>query len=218
MSIVKDPFSDYGYSDFYNRCKQIAIDFGCEQDQSGDLVLPSNSEKKVTFLDAEHISYKKSNIEDDEFHSLKNYATDKKISILYLDLSGNKRITDKGLEYLANFTTLESLNLSFCAISDIGLKSIANLKNLKSLNLTGCRNITADGIASLNQVNKSLVIKCEEVEEPNEDSEQDEDSERGSTSSLFSYTKDDDLDSFAHFIDRQDRDFRSCDMVDVDLD
>ncbi len=50
-----------------------------------------------------------------------------------------RRLTDAGLESLADLPALETLHLNATPITDAGLKHLAQIKTLKSLNLTDCQ-------------------------------------------------------------------------------
>jgi len=70
-----------------------------------------------------------------------------------LNLSGNwnftSRVSDSGLEHIADLTTLQNLDLSFSAISEDGLKHLRNLKNLRALSFYFCPNVRDEGVAHL---------------------------------------------------------------------
>lgn len=95
-------------------------------------------------------------------------------AIIALNLSENRKVSNKGLEILAFFpqlvelnlsscdltteglqhlvklTRLEKLDLSYCnRISDLSFKVIRTLPRLRELNLKGCARITHGGIARL---------------------------------------------------------------------
>ena len=56
-----------------------------------------------------------------------------------LHLNHCRRLTDAGLESLADLPALETLHLNATPITDAGLKHLAKIKTLKSLNLTECQ-------------------------------------------------------------------------------
>lgn len=65
----------------------------------------------------------------------------------HLSLMGCRQITDNGLEKIMSLTTLEYLDVRGCRnITDRGLLSLANMKSLKEILLGGCNNITPQGI------------------------------------------------------------------------
>jgi hypothetical protein len=67
-------------------------------------------------------------------------------------------ITSTGLVELANLTCLTDLDLSYCnRINDLGLKKLKRLVNLKSLNLQGCVKVSNAGAALLRR--PGLIIK-----------------------------------------------------------
>ena len=50
-----------------------------------------------------------------------------------------RRITDAGLESLAELPALQTLDLTSTPITDAGLKHLHRVPTLKSLNLTDCK-------------------------------------------------------------------------------
>jgi hypothetical protein len=65
----------------------------------------------------------------------------------HLSLMGCRQITDDALEKIKTLTTLEYLDVRGCrSITDRGLFSLANMKRLKEILLGGCNNITPQGI------------------------------------------------------------------------
>ena len=72
-----------------------------------------------------------------------------------LNLSGCKKITDIGLEYLTDIKQLESLDLGGCIeITDMGLKQLNNLTQLRSLNLGNCIEITDTGLEDVGKLTR----------------------------------------------------------------
>ena len=103
------------------------------------------------------------------------------VSLTYLNLSENRKVTDVGLLGLTFFprvielnlsscditddifltlrklTGLRNLNLSFCnRITDAGLKSLRDLRNLVYLDLQGCPRITRAGLAKLDRADLTI--------------------------------------------------------------
>ncbi len=58
------------------------------------------------------------------------------------------KVTDKGLQAIANFSNLRFLDLSDTLVTSAGVKELMKLEKLESLNLTETR-VTRDGIAEL---------------------------------------------------------------------
>jgi uncharacterized membrane protein len=58
------------------------------------------------------------------------------------------KVTDKGMQALANFSNLKALDLSSTSVTSTGVKELAKLEKLESLNLTETK-VTRDGIAEL---------------------------------------------------------------------
>ena len=69
--------------------------------------------------------------------------------LFYLNLSENRKVTDKGCEYLTSLIQLRHLNLSSCDISNMGLMTISKMKALLNLNISFCNRITDAGILYL---------------------------------------------------------------------
>ena len=84
-----------------------------------------------------------------------------------LVLTGCGKITDTGLDYVAQLTLLTSLNLRNCKkITDTGLKHVAQLTQLTSLALTGCGKITDLGlqcVAQLTQLTSLNLSYCVKI-------------------------------------------------------
>lgn len=72
--------------------------------------------------------------------------------ITSLNLDGSKRITDKGLEYLARMPQLRELNLTN-QISDRGLESLQHLRELRVFRMYWQTGITDKGISNLRLCN-----------------------------------------------------------------
>lgn len=66
-----------------------------------------------------------------------------------LNLSENRKITDRGLGLLQHIPGLTSLNLSSCDLTDAGLPQLAVLRYLEWLNLSYCNRITYIGLKPL---------------------------------------------------------------------
>ena len=96
--------------------------------------------------------------------------------LAFLDLSENRKITDPGLEALAQLKQLKGLNLSSCNVSgegllflttltklehlnlsycnhlaDLGLKMVKSLRNLTYIDLQGCVKITRGGMSKIDR-------------------------------------------------------------------
>ena len=69
--------------------------------------------------------------------------------ITFLDLSENRKITNKGIAALSGLKSLTRLNLSSCGLNNQGLPYLISLKNLKHLDLSHCHRITDQGIKYL---------------------------------------------------------------------
>jgi len=73
--------------------------------------------------------------------------------ITALNLDGSKRITDKGLKYLARMSQLRELTLSG-QITDRGLESLQHLRELQVFRMYWQKGITDKGISNLRLCNK----------------------------------------------------------------
>ncbi len=78
--------------------------------------------------------------------------------ITSLNLDGSKRLTDKGLQYLARMPQLEELTLGG-QIADESLEVLSQLRELRTFHMYWQTNITDQGVANLRSCNK-----LEEVE------------------------------------------------------
>ncbi len=88
------------------------------------------------------------NIDDDAL-SLLVKEIDNHPQVKMLNLSENRKISDRGLKFLKHLPELTTLNLSSCDLTDQGLPKLAALKNLEWLNLSYCNRITYIGLKSL---------------------------------------------------------------------
>jgi hypothetical protein len=82
--------------------------------------------------------------------------------ITSLNLDGSKRITDKGLKYLARMPQLRELTLSG-QITDRGLESLQHLRELQGLRMYWQNGITDKGISNLrlcNQLEEVDLLGC----------------------------------------------------------
>jgi hypothetical protein len=66
-------------------------------------------------------------------------------------------ITNEGLAELTVLRNLRSLHINGAAISDVGLRHIEWMQGLRCVDLTGCRKVTEEGVAHLQQA----LPKCE---------------------------------------------------------
>lgn len=66
--------------------------------------------------------------------------------LAFLNLSENRKITDKGLTALSALTQLKGLNLSSCDISGEGLAPLSALSSLEHLDLSYCNRIADPGL------------------------------------------------------------------------
>lgn len=66
--------------------------------------------------------------------------------LAFLNLSENRKITDKGLTALSALKQLKGLNLSSCDISGEGLTPLSALSNMEHLDLSYCNRIADPGL------------------------------------------------------------------------
>ena len=70
-------------------------------------------------------------------------------TLVMLNLSENRSITDSGLAKLAQLKQLKYLNLSSCSITNTGLQALRELIHLVQLDLSYCNRITDQGMKAL---------------------------------------------------------------------
>ncbi len=100
------------------------------------------------FEEDHEISIRMRNIDDAMLKELVEEVVEIK-QLTFLNLSENRKITDKGCEFITRLVTLTHLNLSSCDISNAGLKTISLMRSLKFLDITFCNRVTDAGILYL---------------------------------------------------------------------
>ncbi len=91
-------------------------------------------------------------ISDDGLQALRAFP---RLKILNLSSCG---ITSRGLETLKGMDRLEQLDLSYCnRLNDTGLKALSGLQALNELNLRGCVKVTHAGIARLRKPGLEII-------------------------------------------------------------
>jgi hypothetical protein len=70
-------------------------------------------------------------------------------AIISLNLSENRNITGRGLEFLKTMRQLTELNLSSCALTNSSIKHLLVLSQLTRLNISYCNRITDLGLTLL---------------------------------------------------------------------
>ena len=103
---------------------------------------------KFIVSDPEWIGLRVRNIDDDFLRDLVEEFCDIK-NLIMLNLSENRKVTDKGIKILIPLVFLEELNLSSCDISNTGLELLASFPHLKVLNISFCNRVTGDGLLNL---------------------------------------------------------------------
>jgi Leucine-rich repeat (LRR) protein len=96
-------------------------------------------------LDVNPRRYSEGKITGEVFAKLKGLTKLKAIRLAH------HKVNDTGAAAIAAFADLEDLDLEGAAITDTGLGSLKALKKLRKLDLTGCKNITAKGVAQLDE-------------------------------------------------------------------
>lgn len=84
-------------------------------------------------------------ITDEGLRALVNHCP--KLEVL--DLTDCRKISDQGFEVLVQLKGLEYLDLSWCEITDYGLAFISQITSLKTLKLVSCPHVTTLGISFL---------------------------------------------------------------------
>jgi hypothetical protein len=72
--------------------------------------------------------------------------------VVMLNLSENRKVTDKGIRIIQPFIHLEELNVSSCDLSNKGVEFIAGFNHLRSLNISYCNRVTGDGLLVLRKL------------------------------------------------------------------
>ena len=106
---------------------------------------------KFILKDKEWAGLRVRNIDDEFLRELVAEFRDME-NLILLNLSENRKVTDKGMRILQPFTHLEELNVSSCDLSNKGLEFIAGFSNLKSLNISYCNRLTGAGLLSLRKL------------------------------------------------------------------
>lgn len=158
----------------------ITIYYRPEDSDFQDWQLMDEGPGYFTIPDHTTIGIRIKSIEDDEFATLIEETAQFPL-LSFLDLSENRKLSNKGiskitslqnlthlnlrscginhhaLEHLVELPFLEYLDLSFCnRITDHGIQYLQSMKNLKFIDLQGTTKITAAGIKRLQR--DSLII------------------------------------------------------------
>jgi hypothetical protein len=73
--------------------------------------------------------------------------------ITSLDLSENRKITDKGLMIIKGLSHLKELDLSSCDITNTGIEHLLDQAHLEKLSLRFCHRLTDPGVVKLRSLN-----------------------------------------------------------------
>lgn len=91
-------------------------------------------------------------------------TVDQSLALKYLGLQDCPGLTDESLKYIAEgLLTVNSINLSFCAVTDSGLKHLAKMPNLKELDLRACDSISDIGMSYLVEGPSACTVTCLDV-------------------------------------------------------
>ena len=115
-----------------------------------------------TFPGQEEIGLRLRNIDDEfvremvaEFRTIPN--------LVMLNLSENRKVTDKGIRLIQPFSHLQELNLSSCDLSNKGLEFLTAFKQLKSLNISYCNRITGEGLLVMRKLTNLVFLDLQGV-------------------------------------------------------
>lgn len=75
-------------------------------------------------------------------------------ALTYLNLSENRGITDRGLEYLSAAPQITMLNLSSCDVTNEGLRALKALSRLEHLELSYCNRLTDNALLALRDLTR----------------------------------------------------------------
>lgn len=119
--------------------------------ETRDWTLAGMGPGKFNIPDKEEIGLRVRNI-DDEF--LRELVAEfrEAADLVMLNLSENRKVTDKGMRILQPLTQLEELNVSSCDLSNKGLEFAAGFSHLKNLNISYCNRITGEGLLVLRKL------------------------------------------------------------------
>jgi len=119
-----------------------------EGDSSSEWVESDQGPGRFTIPAESDVYLRARNIDDEDLYRLVKEIGGM-VSLRYLNLAENRKITDLGLTRLAPLTGLTRLNLSSCSITSTGLQHLAVLKKLEVLDLSYCNRITDEGLRFL---------------------------------------------------------------------
>lgn len=107
----------------------------------GDIELP----------DGQEYGFRIRNIGDDELRVLVRElaALD---SLVYANLSENRKIDSEGLEFLRVLPQLKILNLSSCGLGNEGIEHLKALSHLAELDLSFCNRLTGPALKPLREM------------------------------------------------------------------
>jgi hypothetical protein len=99
---------------------------------------PKEVEALGELKELRHLGLVNANLTDAELESLRKLT-----HLEHLSLTGNPKITDKGMQTVKGFDRLQALHLGNTSITNSGLQELKVLDGLRSLNVTGTK-VTAD--------------------------------------------------------------------------
>ena len=109
---------------------------------------------KFTFGPRQEAGIRLHRVEDDILKTLVNEMLPCD-SIIFLNLSENRKVTNHGLEILQPLKQITMLNLSSCDLTNQGLVFLPSFPNLTWLNLSYCNRISDEGLRAIKKIKNS---------------------------------------------------------------
>ena len=141
------------YDNFSNKYHQREVMKGLGKDSfviSGNPAVMDNDIRFLKEKDLTRIEISDTGLGDETFSYIAH------MPLRFLDASKSK-VSNKGLSYIRDMTSLQNLNLSKCdTINGAGLIYLRNLTNLEELNLRGCMLFSATSEGKTTEIYKNL--------------------------------------------------------------
>ena len=96
---------------------------------------------KLPYLEGLNLSH--TCLNDDGLNNVSGLANIRTLNI------SNTQISDEGLRHVSLMTSLRELVCSWNVVSDVGVGHLFTLKLMRTLNVIGCKNITGEGLSTL---------------------------------------------------------------------
>lgn len=84
-------------------------------------------------------------------------------SLRYLNLSENRKITNRGIAMLNGLPQVTMLNLSSCDLTNEGLEPLASLPRLTWLNISYCNRLNNDAVPYLRNISRLTYLDLDGV-------------------------------------------------------